>query len=112
MCILVETMKINRHPQQQILGERRPWATRAATILCLMLLALVTFVQVTHVHPAATDADHCQICVAMHSAAPVATVAAVVVATGGSTAVTIPVLHTVARPWHCTLFNRPPPANA
>ena len=105
-------MNEKRTIRSQMLDERRPWAARATTILCLMLLALVTFVQVTHVHPAATDADHCQICVAMHSAAPVAAVAAVIVATSGSTTVTVPVLHTVARPWHCTLFNRPPPENA
>jgi hypothetical protein len=85
---------------------------RAVTLLSILLLALVTFVQVAHVHPAATDTDHCQICVAMHSASPVATVTAVIVSTSGATAVPVPVLHTVVRPWHCTLFNRPPPQRA
>jgi hypothetical protein len=95
-----------------MLDGRRPWAARATTLLCVMLLVLVTFVQVAHVHPAAADADRCPICVVMHSAAPVAVVAAVIVSTSRSTAVPVPVLPTVIRPWHCTLFNRPPPVSA
>jgi hypothetical protein len=83
---------------------------RASTIVCLLLLVFVTFVQVGHVHPAATDSDHCSICVVMHSAAPVAAVTAAVVEAPTSFPVALPVVHTVVRPWHCTLFNRPPPS--
>jgi hypothetical protein len=64
-------------------GVRGQWSTRAASLLCVLLLSLLAFVQVAHVHPAASDADHCSICVAMHSAAPVAVVAAPVVFTTG-----------------------------
>lgn len=103
-------MNLYRHTRRT--DQRRPWAMRATTLVCLLLLTLVTFVQVAHVHPAATDADHCPICVVMHSAAPVAAVAAAVVFTTGSTPVPVPVVHTVVRPWHCTLFNRPPPTQA
>ncbi len=87
-------------------------ATSVSSLICLLLLFLVTFVQVVHVHPAATDADHCPICVVMHSAAPVAVVAAAIVFVRTVTAVPVPVLHSVVRPWHCTLFNRPPPQEA
>jgi hypothetical protein len=82
---------------------------RATTLICLVLLALLTFVQVAHVHPVATDADHCQLCVVMHSAAPVAQVAAAVVFVTTLVQVPVPVVPTVVRPWHCSMFNRPPP---
>jgi hypothetical protein len=85
---------------------------RLTTLVCLLLLTLVTVVQVAHVHPSATDADHCPICVVMHSAAPVAAVAAAVIFTTASAAVHVPAVNSVVRPWHCTLFNRPPPTQA
>lgn len=91
---------------------RNPWVARASSLICLLLLSLVAFVQVAHVHPIATDADHCPICVVMHSAAPVAAVAPPVVFVRSVVAVPVPVLHLVVRPWHCTLFNRPPPVQA
>jgi hypothetical protein len=93
-------------------SERKPWAMRATSLICLLLLTLLTFVQVVHVHPATTDADHCPICVVMHSAAPVAVVAAAIVFVRSSTPVPVRVVHSVVRPWHCTLFNRPPPTEA
>jgi hypothetical protein len=88
------------------------WAMRATSLICLVLLTLLTFVQVAHVHPVAADADHCPLCVVMHSAAPVAVVAPPMVFVSGSAPVPVPVVHTVARPWHCSLFNRPPPTQA
>lgn len=85
------------------------WSARAASLICVLLLSLLTFVQVAHVHPAASDADHCSICVAMHSAAPVAVVAPPVVFTTGIAPVPVPVVPAVVRRWHYTMFNRPPP---
>lgn len=93
-------------------GERKPWAVRATMLVCVLLLTLVTFVQVAHVHPANTDADQCPICVVMHSAAPVAAVAVALLFASGSSPVPVPVVHSVVRRWHCTLFNRPPPSQA
>src|ERR1022692_1926382 len=90
----------------------RPWLLHATTLICLVLLTLLAFVQVAHVHPAATDADHCPICVVMHSAAPVAAVAAAVLILRGSAPIPVPVVHSVVRRWHCTMFNRPPPMQA
>lgn len=82
---------------------------RVTTFACLLLLILLAFVQVAHVHPVATDADHCPICVVMHSAAPVAAVAAAIVLACASEPLTVQEIASVIRPWHCTLFNRPPP---
>lgn len=93
-------------------GERKSWSARLSSLVCLMLLTLVTFVQVVHVHPTAADADHCPICVAMHSAAPVAVVAAAIVFVRALAPVPVPVVHSVVRPWHFTLFTRPPPIEA
>ena len=103
------------HGTQQDLkrsNEYKPWALRATSLICLVLLTLLTFVQVAHVHPTATDADHCPICVVMHSAAPVAAVATAIVFVRASAPVPVPVVPLVIRPWHCTLFNRPPPTQA
>jgi hypothetical protein len=80
-----------------------------ASLVCVLLLSLLAFVQVAHVHPAASDADHCSICVAMHSAVPVAVVALPVVFTTGIAPVPVPVVPTVVRRWHYTMFNRPAP---
>ena len=90
----------------------RAWAWRATSLICVVLLTLLTFVQVAHVHPAATDADHCPLCVVMHSAAPVAAVAAAIHIVHGSAPVPVRVVHGVVRRWHCTMFSRPPPAQA
>ena len=46
-------------------------ALRVATVVCLVLLALLAVAQVTHVHASASDADHCTLCVAMHSVVPI-----------------------------------------
>ncbi len=85
---------------------------RAATLFCIFMLSLVVFVQVAHVHPLDSNPDQCPLCVVMHSAAPVATVAAVVVVTHASTPIAPVVLVPVTRLWHYTLYNRPPPTVA
>lgn len=80
------------------------------TLVCLGLLALLSIVQVTHLHPLASDADHCQLCIAMHTAAPsaITTAAVVLVPVGAS----VPVAETrpIARRRPSKLFTRPPPA--
>jgi hypothetical protein len=79
------------------------------TVVCLVLLALLTVVQVTHVHPVETAADHCPLCIVMHSAVPVAVTAAVVVLVHLEAATPVFEAHTVTRYWHPQLFTRPPP---
>jgi hypothetical protein len=79
------------------------------TLVCLILLALLAVVQVAHLHTSDSDADHCPICIVMHSAAPV-TVAAIVVVMVQIGTLTAPVEARVAvRYWNPKLYTRPPP---
>jgi hypothetical protein len=84
-------------------------AVPAVTVVCLILLALLAVAQVAHVHPVETDADHCPLCIVMHTAAPVAVTAPAVVLVEVKSPTPIFEFHTVSRPWHPTLFTRPPP---
>ena len=88
----------------------KPRAFGAAALLCLVLLALLTMVQVAHLHPLESDADHCPLCIVMHTAAPVAVTAAVVVLVQIETVTPVFKARTVVRFWHPQLFTRPPPA--
>ena len=79
--------------------------------LCLVLLASLAFAQVTHLHSNPTDSDHCQLCIVMHTAVPVAAAAAVVVLVqlGASAPQAEPMV--VARQLQTWLFIRPPPVS-
>jgi hypothetical protein len=79
--------------------------------VCLVLLALLAVAQVTHVHAVGSDADHCPLCVVMHSVVPFVVMAAGIVMIRLGTAAQPPLeVRTICRYWHPTLFNRPPPA--
>lgn len=80
-------------------------------IVCLLLLAFMAVVQVTHIHASASDADHCAVCMAMHSAVPLSIllVTVVLIRIGRPVLVVLQV-RAICRYWHPTLFNRPPPA--
>ena len=79
------------------------------TVLCLVLLALLAVVQVAHFHSDAIQADHCPLCVSMHSAAPIAaTAAAIVLVQLGISAPTFEA-KTFVRHRHPKLYTRPPP---
>lgn len=68
-------------------------------------------VQVVHVHASESDADHCPLCIVMHSAAPVAVMVAVILLIKLDTpAPALLEVRTQKRYWHPTLFTRPPPA--
>jgi hypothetical protein len=78
--------------------------------LCLAVIALLVVVQVAHFHASDTVADHCPLCVSMHSAAPAdETPAAVVLVQVG---VSTPTNETrsIVRHWNSKLLTRPPPA--
>jgi hypothetical protein len=84
-------------------------AVPVATLVCLILLALLAVAQVAHLHATESDADHCPICIVMHSAAPVAVSAAAVVLIQVGFR-TLPVeAPAVVRYWHSELYIRPPP---
>ncbi|MGO9319125.1 MAG: hypothetical protein ACLPXT_08570 [Terracidiphilus sp.] len=88
---------------------RKPFAFGAAAFLCLTLLALLAVVQVAHMHPLDQDADHCSLCIAMHSAAPVAVMAAAVTLVRMGSTAPIAEARAVVRHWHPKLYTRPPP---
>lgn len=79
--------------------------------LCLALLAMLAVAQVAHLHANQTDADHCQLCIVMHTAVPAAAAAAIIVM------VQLESLATTAEPLLVTckrqtrLFIRPPPVS-
>lgn len=88
---------------------RKLGSTRSGVVVCLVLLALLAVMQVPHLHRNPADANHCAICVVMHTAAPAAApVAAVVLIRIG---ISFPVIktRTIVRYWHPQLFTRPPP---
>lgn len=88
----------------------KPRAFAAVVLVCVALLALLTVAQVAHTHAINSDADHCPLCIVMHSATPMVVAAALI--TLIQIAVAAPVLEVrrVTRHWHPQLFTRPPPA--
>ena len=99
--------------QTLLSGKRRAKTGRlpVAPVVCLLLLTLLAVVQVAHVHQVDTDADHCPLCIVMHTAAPVAVTAAIVVLVHVERCVPTFEAQTVTRYWHPQLFTRPPPAS-
>jgi len=81
-----------------------------ATVVCLVLLTLLTVVQVAHLHPFDQDADHCPLCMVMQTAAPVAMAAAVVVLVQVGRQVAAPEPVSISFHRHPKLYIRPPPA--
>ncbi|MGP8268660.1 MAG: hypothetical protein ACLQLH_01205 [Terracidiphilus sp.] len=91
-------------------GRRKPGALPAATVVCLFLMALLAVVQVAHLHTLESDADHCPLCIVMHSAAPVAVAAPAVVLVKIEAHAPVYEARAVVRHWNPKLFTRPPPA--
>jgi hydrogenase/urease accessory protein HupE len=87
----------------------KPRAFAVATIVCLVLLALLAVVQVAHAHPNDSDADHCPLCIVMHTAAPITVAAAVIIMVQIGTPAPVLETRAIVRHWHPTLFTRPPP---
>ena len=97
----------------QLFRKRGAWPgfLPAVAVLCLVLLAMLAVAQVAHLHPDQTDADHCQLCIVLHTVVPVAAAAAVIVIVQlGACAPQIePIV--VARQRQVRLFIRPPPVS-
>jgi hypothetical protein len=96
------------------IGERSTTRQRfrvAVALLCLIALSILVFAQATHLHPNQSDADHCQLCIAMHTLVPVALLAAaiVMVQLGASAPQADPIVVTSQRQFR--LIIRPPPAS-
>jgi hypothetical protein len=91
---------------------RKQDAFGLVVVVCLVLLALLTVVQVAHMHAIDKDADHCPLCIAMQSAAPIAIAATIVVLVRISTPAPILATRAVVRQhWHPKLYTRPPPTD-
>jgi len=78
-------------------------------VVCVVLLALLCLMLIPHVHQTPSDAEHCALCITMHTAVSVTfAVAAVVLVRLG---VNHPVFQAAecVRYWHPQLFIRPPP---
>ena len=97
--------------RSQWLGKRSAWPgfMPAVAVLCLVLLATLAVAQVAHLHPSQTDADHCQLCIVMHTVVPTAIAAAVIVIVqlGATAPQADPIV--IARQRQIRLFIRPPP---
>jgi uncharacterized membrane protein len=79
--------------------------------VCLVLLALLAVVQLMHVHASDSDADHCTLCVAMHSVVPIVIMLITVVLVRIEVlALGLLEVRAITRYWHATLFTHPPPA--
>jgi len=78
-------------------------------LVCLALLALLTVIQVAHVHSVDTDADHCPLCIVLHTAAPVAAAVAIIVLVQIESFAPVIEVRPVRTTWHRQLFIRPPP---
>lgn len=83
----------------------------AVAVLCLFLVATLAFAQATHFHPTQSEADHCQLCIVVHTLVPVAAAAAaiVLVQLGAPDPPAAPIV--VARRCQLGLFIRPPPVS-
>ncbi len=88
---------------------RKSRAIPVIGIVCLVLVAMLAVVQVVHFHQNASDADHCVLCVAMHSVVPVAQAAAIIVLVQLGISAPDAKARAIARYWHPQLFIRPPP---
>ena len=92
-------------------GRAKSKTLPVVAVLCLVLLALLTVVQVAHTHFDEAAADHCPLCISMHSAAPVAESAAVVILVQIGTSAPAIQKRAAVRNWNPKLFTRPPPTD-
>ena len=94
------------------LESRRIRWTRFVAVLCVLLFVCAATVQIAHAHPFTKSQEHCQICMAIHSAMPATSGAAAVSFGIAQTLVTAFVSDSPARFWSYSLANRPPPFEA
>src|ERR1700739_551763 len=89
---------------------RRLGSSRSGLVVCLVLVALLAVMQVPHLHKNSADADHCALCVVMHTAAPAAAPVAVVVLVQVGISFPVAKSRPVLRYWHSQFSTRPPPS--
>jgi hypothetical protein len=112
LCILEAEICLFTRFQTRTRDNRpaRPRSFAVVALLCLALLALLTVAQVTHIHENPSAADHCPLCIALHTAVPVTAAPVVVLLAEDPVAAPVLEVRPVTRNWHPQLFTRPPPA--
>lgn len=101
MTELYTWMRSDRHA--------RPKARLVFVLVCVALLALLAVVQVAHVHSVDTDADHCPLCIVLHTAAPVAVAVAAIVLVQVESLSPLVEIRPIGTSWRQQIFIRPPP---
>ncbi len=75
-----------------------------------MVMVFAATLQVAHDHPLLNkQAEHCQICLAIHSALPSNPPSAQMTFTAAAQTTPVAIAAAPVRFWNCSLFNRPPP---
>ena len=100
MTSLYTPMRSDRHAKPR---------AYVVVVVCLALLALLTVIQVAHVHAVDTDADHCPLCIVLHTAAPVAAAIVAIVMVQIEAVAPVLAVRPVGTIRHRQLFIRPPP---
>lgn len=86
-------------------------ALRVMISVCLVVLMLLALVHVADAHSATNDADHCPLCIVMHTVTPFVIMAvAMILVRIGTQAPEFFETRAITRYWHPNLFTRPPPA--
>jgi len=78
-------------------------------LVCLALVAMLTVAQAIHTHPDAAAADHCPLCITMHTVVPAAASVAILLLVQFAMARTVFAVRAISRNWDSKLFTRPPP---
>ena len=101
-------MDIQAHSRMN-LGPRSN-ALRTGIGVCLIILMLLALVHMAVGHSVNADADHCSLCVVMHSVVPfLVMMVAVLLVRIESAAPVLLEIQVITRFWHSSLFTRPPP---
>jgi hypothetical protein len=100
---------LTAYPFQSGPSDARPTPLRTLLLACLVLLAVLAVMLIPHVHQTPSDAEHCALCVVMHSAAVAAVPAVQVILVPLGISPTPAKARAIARYWHPQLFTRPPP---
>lgn len=82
---------------------------RVGAVVCIVLFALLSLMLIPHVHQTPSDAEHCALCITMHTVVGVTiAIAAIVLVRLGIARAFVQTAEYV-RYWHPQLFIRPPP---
>jgi hypothetical protein len=118
---------VNRRTKRELGAVSQPIWLRVAALLCALLVGLAGIAQAAHIHgqwlpnsgtqvavhatPSPMgDEDACPLCVAMHSALPVAGFAAILVALLLECNLLLASTHKPCTLWYFAAFSRPPPS--